>query len=306
VASQALRALRSRAFYRLLTGLTAVGRRIPLRTGQWLGRGLGRLAWHLVRKERRKALSNIRIAFPEWTEEKREATVRAMFRHFGMSVFEIAWLWRMDPTIRERFTTYEGAEPMLRELDRGEGVVIITAHCGNWEWLAIAVGLLGRPTSVLQRERDDPRMNQYIIDFRALSGVRTIDRGSPASAREMIRAVKGGGILAFLIDQNLRTESVRVPFFGRPALTPIGPARLAIRTEAMVLLAFAERNPDGTHVIRFSEPVKCNRDDDPIALTARLTAEIEQQIRRAPEQWVWLHDRWRARPAWDVTPEQDD
>ncbi|HEX7705414.1 MAG TPA: lysophospholipid acyltransferase family protein [Thermoanaerobaculia bacterium] len=306
MASQTLRAYRERALYRLLAVLTALGRRIPLRVGQRLGRGLGWLAWHLVRKERRKALANIRIAFPEWSEEKREETVRAMFRHFGTSVFEIAWLWNMDPAIRGQFTEYEGAEAVLEYLDRGEGIVMITAHCGNWEWLAIAVGLLGRPTSVLQRERDNPRMNRYIIDFRALSGVQTIDRGSPTSAREMIRAVKCGGILAFLIDQNLRTESVRVPFFGQPALTPVGPAKLAIRTEAVVMLAFAERRPDGSHLIRFLDPIKCNRDDDPIALTARLTLKIEEQIRRVPEQWVWLHDRWRARPKWDVTPEEPD
>jgi Kdo2-lipid IVA lauroyltransferase/acyltransferase len=179
--------------------------------------------------------------------------------------------------------------------------VIFTAHCGNWEWLSYATGLLGRPVSVLQRERDSPEMNRYITELRARANVHTIDRGSGSSARDMIQAIRRGGILAFVIDQNIRTESVKVPFFGRPALTPIGPAKLAVRTEAVVIPAVAERLADGTHRLQFLEPIDCRRDDDPVALTARVTRTIEEHIRRVPEQWVWMHDRWRERPKWDVT-----
>jgi KDO2-lipid IV(A) lauroyltransferase len=143
-------------------------------------------------------------------------------------------------------------------------------------------------------------LNQYVTELRAKSGVRTIDRGSPTSAREMIQAIRRGGILGFVIDQNIRTESVKVPFFGRPALTPIGPARLAVRTEAIAVTGVIERRPDGTHLARFLEPIECKRDDDPVALTARLTREIEDQIRRTPEQWPWFHDRWKERPEWEV------
>jgi KDO2-lipid IV(A) lauroyltransferase len=224
-----------------------------------------------------------------------------MFRHFGMSLFEIAWLWNMDLATRDRLTTFEGEEKLLQLIDEGRGVVIFTGHLGNWEWLAIAVGLFGRPTFVLQRERDEPGMNRYITEFRSRVGVQSIDRGSSASARQMIQAVRSGGILAFLLDQNMRTESVNVPFFGHPALTPIGPVKFAIRTEAAVVTAVQERRPDGTHHIRFHAPIQCKRDDDPTALAARITHDLEEQIRRVPEQWVWMHDRWRERPKWDVS-----
>jgi KDO2-lipid IV(A) lauroyltransferase len=300
MAARKLRAFRSRLLWQLLLIVTAIGRRIPLRTGQRLGRSLGRLAWHVARRERKKALRNIAIAFPDWSEAKREQTIRAMFRHLGMSVFEIAWLWNMDLALRAKTTTFEGDEELMRRIDEGRGVVIFTAHCGNWEWLAIGTGLFGRPTSVLQRERDDPEMNRYIFEFRGRAGVRTIDRGTASAGRELIQSVRRGGILAFLIDQNIRTESVKVPFFGTPALTPIGPAKLAIRTGALAVPTFTERRPDGTHHIRYGTPIECHRDDDPVALTARITAEIEAQIRRVPEQWVWMHDRWRERPQWDV------
>ncbi len=268
-----------------------------------MGRFLGSVGGHLVRRERKKAMHNIGLAFPEWDEKKRRDTIRAMFQHLGMSVFEIAWLWNMDLATRDRTTTFEGSEAMLKLIDEKRGVVLFTAHVGNWEWLAIAMGLFSRPTSVLQRERDDPEMGRYITEFRKRVGVQTIDRGSSEGARQMIQAVRSGGILAFLLDQNMRTESVKVPFFGRPALTPIGPVKFAIRTEAMVVTALQERRPDGTHHIRICEPIACKRGDDPTALAARITRDIEEHIRRVPEQWVWMHDRWKDRPQWDVSDE---
>jgi Kdo2-lipid IVA lauroyltransferase/acyltransferase len=300
VASQALRAFRFRVLYRLLLIVTAIGRRIPLRTGRFFGRMLGRLAWHVARRERRKALANIGIAFPEWPDAKRNETIRAMFRHMGMSLFEIAWLPNLKEERGVTTTMFEGAEEVMAQIDAGRGVIIFTAHCGNWEWLACGTGLFGRPTSVLQRERDQPELNRYITELRANAGVHSIDRGSASSARDMMRIIKHGGILAFLVDQNLRTESVKVPFFGRLAPTPIGPAKLAIRTEALVSVTFTERLPDGRHLIRYLPPIQCKRGDDPVALVAHATTLIEEQIRRVPEQWVWMHDRWKERPQWDV------
>lgn len=297
MASPRLRAFRERALYRALVVVSAAGRRIPLRVAQFLGRRIGDLAWHVARGERRKALANIAIAFPEWSGAQCREAIRGMFRHLGMMVFELAWLPNLKLDERSAF---EGHERLLQIIDSGRGVVIFTAHCGNWEWLSYATGLLGRPVSVLQRERDSPEMNRYITELRARAGVHTIDRGSVSSARDMIQAIRRGGILAFVIDQNIRTESVKVPFFGKPALTPIGPAKLAVRTEAVVIPAVAERLPTGTHRLRFLDPIECKRDDDPVALTARATALIEEHIRRVPEQWVWMHDRWRERPKWEL------
>jgi KDO2-lipid IV(A) lauroyltransferase len=286
--------------FRALLIVSAIGRRIPLPFGRFLGRRLGSLAHLVARRERSKALAHLAIAFPDWSEAKRRDTIRAMFRHFGMSLFELAWLPNMDVAVKDRLTDIEGAEPLLKLIDEGRGAVVFTAHCGNWEWMSWCVGLWGRPVTTLQRERDSPEMNRYITEHRAQSGVRTIDRGSASSGRELIQALRRGGILAFLIDQNLKTESVKVPFFGKPAPTPVGPAKLAIRTESVVASILIERLPDGRHRLRVSEPLQCRRSDDPVALTARMTGLIEEQIRRAPEQWVWMHDRWRERPKWDV------
>lgn len=297
MASPRVRAFRARLLYRVLTLIASIGRRLSLERARSYGRLVGRLAWHVVRRERAKALRNIAIAFPEWSEEKRSDTIRQMFVHFGMSLFEVAWLPNLKSETLHETTHVEGIEPLRALIAAREPMLAITGHCGNWEWFAHATALGGVPLSVMHRERDEQEMNRFITELRAGAGIRTIDRGSESSAREMIKALKGGQALCFLMDQNIRAESVKVPFFGKPAPTPIGPAKLAIRMEAAVAIGFLERGQDGLQHAHWLPPIFTSRDDDPVALTARITAAIEEQVRRVPEQWAWMHNRWRERPA---------
>ncbi len=305
MASPRYRTVRSFILWRAIVVLSFFGRHLPLRTARFLGRMLGRLAWQVVRRPRRDALRNLAVAFPDWTEEQRRDVIRRMFLHFGESTFEYVWLPNLDLEMRNRTTVIEGFEPIRAYIERGRGVVVFTAHCGNWEWLANSVGLLGVPVAVLQRERNEGELNRLITQTRALAGVRTIDRGTASSGRELFQAIRRGGILAFLIDQNIRTEMAKVPFFAILTPTPIGPAKLAIRTDAVAVSAFIERRGDMQY-IRFLDPIECHRGDDPIALTARITRHIEAQIRRVPEQWAWMHDRWKERPEWLVGRMKDE
>jgi KDO2-lipid IV(A) lauroyltransferase len=295
-------ATKAAAMYYGLLLMSGLGRRLSLRTGQALGRAIGTLAWAVVWTERGKALRHLAIAFPERSLSERRGIARAMFRHLGSCLLEIAWLPNVTAATRAATTVVEGAEALLERMDSGSGVIIFTAHCGNWEWLSYVTGTLGRPVAVLQRERNEAQVNRLIAEIRARGGVHTIDRGSLGSAREMILALRRRGILAFVLDQNIRTESVKVPFFGKLAPTPIGPVKFAIRSEAWVSMGFVERTADGMQHMRFTPPFQCSRDDDPVALAAKVTALIEEQIRRVPEQWVWMHDRWKERPKWDVDP----
>jgi KDO2-lipid IV(A) lauroyltransferase len=276
-------------------------RRLPLSFARACGALLGTLAWLVARRDRNRALDNLTIAFPDWTAARRRKTIRATFRHLGKAVFEILWMPNINAQNLGDYIEYDGFERTLAQIRAGRSVIVFTAHCGNWECLAYGVGMAseGLPVSVLQRERNEADINRYISDLRASAGVHTIDRGSAGAAREMIQSMRRGGILAFLIDQSLRAESAKVPFFGKPALTPIGPAKLAIRTKALAVAGFVERLPNGKHLIRFHEPFEAT--GDPIELTARMTRVIEEQIRRVPEQWVWFHDRYRERPKWEVS-----
>jgi len=296
VARPKVRAFRERALLRALGAISFVGRRLPLRVGQRIGAALGALAYLFAIRDRRKAIENMGVAFPEWSAARRSTVARGMFRHLGASLFEIMWL----PNIGDRnpWTTFEGLDRLL-EMVSGRSIVVFTGHCGNWEWLAYSVGKKA-PVTVLQRERPEAGVNALITEIRSRAGIHTIDSGSTATGRELIRAMRQPGFIAFLIDQSIRAESAKVQFFGRPALTPIGPATLAIRTGAAAVAIFVERTRDGTHRIHVSDVVETKRDDDPIALTARMTRAIEEQIRRVPEQWVWMHDRWRDRPEWEV------
>ena len=272
---------------------------MPLSVARFAGRSVGRLAWYVSRRDRNRSLANIAIAFPEWTERQRRKAIRAMFRHLGMSVFELLWLPNLTTENLHETTIVEGMDVLQEMVRQGRSFVTITGHCGNWEWLARVV-TLHVPLTVIQRERNEPELNQFIKETRKYSGVHSIDRGSRSSAREMIGALKRPGLLAFLIDQTIRAESARVPFFGHPALTVIGPVRLAIRAGVPLLPIFIERLPDGKQLARFLPVVETRPDDDPIALTAVMTKYIEDQVRRAPEQWVWIHERWKYRPEWDV------
>jgi KDO2-lipid IV(A) lauroyltransferase len=160
--------------------------------------------------------------------------------------------------------------------------------------MAASIALAGFRMNVIAREIEESRFNDYIVAARARFGIDTIGRGSASSARDIIRTLRGGAILGVLIDQNIRAEIVKVPFFGRLAPTPVGPAKLAVRSEAMVIAGFAERRGQQHH-IRFEPPIDTREIDDPREITRIMTAAIEAQVRRVPEQWVWMHKRWRDR-----------
>lgn len=294
------RALRGRIIAIALRALLSITRHLPLSLLRVWGMVLGDLGFLVLRRYRTRALNNIAIAFPEWSEQQRRATVRRMFHDLGASTLELGWMANLDRRTLEKTTEIHGAEHIDEALAAGRGMLIFTGHCGNWEWLAATVALLGHPLTILQRDRDEPDLNRLIAELHERFGMRTIGRGSTAGALEMFRTLRSGGLLAFLIDQNIRAEGVKVPFFAKPALTPIGPARLAVRAEAPVMICFIERR-NRKQIVHFQRAITTTRDSDPVEITAQLTAAIEQQIRRLPEQWVWFHPRWKERPKWEIS-----
>ncbi|MCM2315537.1 MAG: lysophospholipid acyltransferase family protein [Thermoanaerobaculia bacterium] len=289
-----LKAFKNWLIWRALVMAFAVGRRIPLATGRRIGVRVGRLAHAVLPRERRKALASLGTAFPEMSDTDRAALCRGVFEHLGQSLFEIFWLPNLNASNFEATTRVEGAENLRKACDQGRGVVLFAGHVGNWEWLSASIALGGFEMNTIARDIYDPRINEFVVRSRAQHGVKSIGRGSAAAAKEILQTLKRGAILAALIDQNIDAENADVEFFGKPAPTPTGPARLAARAGAMAIAAFIERR-DGMQVVRYLEPIETTRETDPVELTAIMTRAIEAQIRRVPEQWVWMHERWKRR-----------
>jgi len=171
-------------------------------------------------------------------------------------------------------------------------VLILTAHYGNWELLAAAHGLTGLPVSIVIRPLDHPVLDELASRFRRRSGAELLAKRQ--AVREMLSALRRGRMVGVLLDQNAtRAQGIFIPFFGVPASTSKGLAVLALRTGAPVPPIFLRREPGGRHCMEVGPPVPPPPDADVVAYTARLNQVLEAAIRPAPEQWLWMHARWR-------------
>jgi KDO2-lipid IV(A) lauroyltransferase len=272
--------------------------RLDWNDAQAFGRAIGRLAWRFAGRDRRRTLEHLAFALPELADAERERIARGAFRHFGVLLAECLWLGERTPDEVGRRVRLEGWAEVERARAAGQPILVLTGHCGNWELLAAELNRRGLGMAVVARELDDPLQQASLAGFRARFGTRTIVRGRPGAARELLRAVRSGGALGMLIDQDTTVDGVWVDFFGRPAWTPVGAAELAARFDAAVLPTFIERLADGSHAARVGPALELPA--DPVAATQRMTDAIEAQIRRAPEQWVWMHRRWRRQAGADA------
>ena len=277
--------------------------RLPAPVTLALGRALGRGAHALLGRPRTLAQAQLAIAFPELDARARRALVRETFRHAGESFAELV-LW---PKLARRpdYVRVEGAELVDAALAAGRGAVVVTAHTGNWELMGAAAAQRW-PVTVVARRVNDDRFDALVVRFRRSAGEEVLVRDDPRFLSAVRGALAANRLVAMLIDQDTRGAGVFVPFFGRLAHTPPGAALVALRARVPVLTAFITRRPGG-HTVRFERVEVAARRDrgEVIALTARLTAAIEAQIRRAPADWVWWHERWRRRPPPPGRPASD-
>jgi KDO2-lipid IV(A) lauroyltransferase len=292
------RAVRNYLLARLIGAVGAALRLVPFRIAVGIGARLGGGAYRLLGRERRRALRHLGMAFPGVAPGVRARLAREAFRNAGRSFAELA-RWRYVRQRLGELVTMEGIEHVRQGLGMGRGLVAVTGHIGNWELLAATFAQLGYPLHVVARRVTDDRFDALITAFRLEAGVRVIQRDDPLALQEVIRALRAGGLVALLVDQDTRGPGVYVPFFGHLAHTSPGAAIIALRTHAPVVGAFIQRRPHGHHVR--IEPVygfqpAPGRRPSVEELTARIGAAIEEQIRRSPGEWVWWHRRWRRQP----------
>lgn len=263
--------------------------------GGWVGRVAGFLAPKLAVRARAQLESALGLAPPE---AHRLAT--RMFDHLGRVGAELLLLPRLQRRLAAYVELPESARGALRAaLDEGRPAAIaVTAHLGNWELLAQRISLEGFELSAAARANPNPALGRWLVAERARGGVETLERGR--SGLGLRAALRRRGFIAFLIDQDTKVPSVFVPFFGRSAKTPSVPAELAIRRNLPVVLGLVHREGLKQRIeVRRIEHADLTGTptERTLALTARLTAGIEAGIRAHPEQWVWVHERWKTPPA---------
>jgi KDO2-lipid IV(A) lauroyltransferase len=288
------------ATYHLARFALALPRAVSLTRALTLADRVGDLIYFALPGTRRLALEHLAIAFGDTLSvEAREQIARASFRNVARCFVELA---KFD-AIREQFDDYTsvvGWEHWDELRERGTGAIVVTGHIGNWELLGAYFARKGVPIAAVARRLNDSRLNQLLVDFRASNGVRTIQRESRSAGRELLRILKARGILALLIDQDMKAQSVSVPFFGRLARTPAAAAVLAARRQIPVIPCFAQRRPQGGQLFTITTPLySANSGDerrDVVDLTQRFTVVLEDCIRKNPAEWVWWTRRWRHPP----------
>ncbi len=272
-------------------GLTA--RLVPYRLAVAGGGMVGRIAFRLIPRDRKRAVDHLAIAFPGKGAAWARRTARRCFIHLGKSLVEALV---MDRRRLARIVDFAGREKIAAALAEGRGVVYFTGHMGNWELMADAIAA-EFPLTVIAAPLDPPAINDMIVGLRSRMGVRTLVRGKPGAVRELIRSFKENRILGLLIDQDTDVEGTFVDFLGRPAWTPTAAAQMAIKFDAPVLFGCIRRGRSGRHRVVVEGPLELVRSGDEERdireNTALFTRMIERAILEEPEQWVWMHRRWR-------------
>lgn len=277
-----------------------IGAVLPLSLTRWMGRTLAKCVMPFATRDRKREDAHLKIAFPDLDDSNRREIRRRTESHLGDVLGEIMWLMHANPEQVANLCDITGEAHLFNVMDAGKGAVLITAHAGNWEMLNARLGVAGIPMSIAVRNVYDPRIDAVATALRSRFGAEVIQRGSTAG-RRLISALKRNRVNGLLIDQDIRdVPGVFVPFFGRDAWTPSGAAGIALKLGCPTIPAFVHRRSDGTHLVEVHPPLPVptegSMEDRIRQMTAASTAAIESHIRTHPEQWVWMHRRWRTRP----------
>lgn len=273
---------------------------LPARTALRFAEGLAVSAMRFAPAWRRVADRNLRLAFPDAGELERARLVEGCFRNMGRVLWAIARAPGFNVPSMSDWIEYEGYEHYERALAQWRGVLFLTAHLGCWELSSAAHALFGNPMTVLVRPLDNPLMDAFLDRRRSSHGNRTLRKQN--SAREILQALHANQPVGILADQNTAGEDgLFVDVFGVPAAASKGVAQIAMKTGAAVIPGFAFWNPKARQfVLRFAAPLEMrdsgDRDADLAENTQRCQTAIEQGVRAYPDQWLWIHRRWKRRP----------
>jgi KDO2-lipid IV(A) lauroyltransferase len=264
------------------------------------GISLGLLVYLLYGRLRRVGMRNLTLAFPEMEQRERRRILQGTYISLGRQLAEVCLFPRYTRDNVGGIVVYEGFENFERAFAKGKGVLFLTAHLGAWELSAFAHSLQGHPLAIVMRSLDNPQVDHLIQSYRTMHGNRTMDKDD--FVRGLLAAMRNGETVGILMDTNMTPpQGVFVDFFGIPACTASGLARIALRTNAAVVPGFTVWDAKlRKYILRFDPAVELvhTGDDqaDIVTNTSKFTKVIEDYIRRYPDQWLWVHRRWKTRP----------
>lgn len=291
--------MRQKIEYIGATLLIGFFRILPYHWSVQLGGYLGRMFCWCDRRHRRIALENLKSAFQgEKTDAEMKRIVSGVYQNLGKGLIEGVLLPGMAPSGVKAMTEIEGLEHYFSARDRRKGIILLSAHFGNWEWLGTALPIYGAKMHVVMRPLDNNYLDRMIQGWRMQRGNIVLNKKTETG--EIIKLLRSGATIGFLLDQNVgREKAVFVDYFGKPAATNKALATIALRTGAPVLPTFIIRK-EGGHKVVFEKPLTLprtgNLKNDLVEITALFTKKIESYVRRFPDQWLWLHRRWRTQP----------
>ncbi len=264
------------------------------RQAHGLGRALGGFVWNVVRIRRKLVIESLRRTFPQAANDELNRLGRESYRNMGAVFVDVFRIHRLSNSEMAEKVTFRNREVLEDALAGGKGVVNVAFHYGNWELMGARAAREGWPLDVIARPQTNPLFNSYVNALRESNGMRLVNvRGSSG---RIAKALRGGRIVTFLADQDAHQVGVFVPFLGRPASTPIGPALFAWKIGSPLVISLMLPVGDGRWEVQFERaprPATDDRDDFISQLTAYYTRRLEEQVRKAPEHWFWPHKRWK-------------
>lgn len=286
-------------YYCLRIGLSFLAF-VPKVAAVSFGRIIGFFGYYFLRRYRVRATKHLKEAFgSEYTSDEINKIVKNMFRSLGRATGEALSARHIIANLSD-YVEFEGdsKETYLSAIASEKGVIFCSAHLGNWELFSPIIAHIGGPINVVARRTFDPRVTRLVTHFRSAGGVVPLWRDGHPLAGAIADVLKQGDIMGFLIDQDLKVPGIFVPFFGKPAYTPSAPAHFALDCDAIIILGVMQRKGK-KYVIKIQDidvPRDIPRDEAVYRIIANITEEYEKAIRDTPEQWIWMHRRWRTKP----------
>lgn len=270
--------------------------RLPFRAVGTVGGFLGEFVFSVLRYRQDVTMTNLRKAFPEKHESELRTIARNSFRNVGISLCEFMCFPKLNIEAMKSLCTMDNSEVLMRAIAKGHGVIVLTAHFGNWELVGPAVLThAGVPMLMIVKTQSNPIVDKVINSWRSKLGNTVIPMES--SLREVVRALQDGGILGIAADQTSPSDSVLIKFFGRNVPTFEGPARFSLMSGAPIVGVFVIRQHDGSYLVHVEEvasnDIQGSREEQVSVLTERHVRMTESVIRNHPDQWMWMHKRWK-------------